>query len=122
MRRAFTLIESISVIALMALIIAGGVTIWGLSREGTQRQQTQTQLRTLAAEIEAIKTKTGSYPNSSLPSNLSATDAWGNSITYADIKPLGDPEYFTLTSPGKDPNVSAPAGTNCTIVYDSSKE
>jgi type II secretory pathway pseudopilin PulG len=108
-KSAFTLVEILTVLALMMLIIGGGLALWGQARDGTLRQQTKAQLSALAAEIEAVKVQTGSYPND-LTSFANTADGWGNGIVYAQTN-----GGFTLSSLGED----GLANTSDDIIYDS---
>lgn len=105
--RAFTLVELLTVLAILALVLGGGLTVFGFARQGTLRQQTRAQLATLAVQIDGERLRAGSYP-----ALVNAQDAWGNDLSYVVIG-----GGFTLTSPGEDTVHSSDD-----IVYDSTKD
>ena len=112
--RAFTLVELVAVITLLALLLAGGVMVGAQAREGGKRQQTRMTLAAVAAEVESAKVQEGSYP-----ANLDAlkgefADAWGNPLAYARDS---DENSFTLTSAGAN---ASDAGDD--VIYDSTNE
>ena len=114
--RAFTLVELLTVIGQMALIIGGGVAVFGLAREGTLRQQAKSSLASLATQVEAAKPPSGAYPAdlSGFQSSPDTTDPWGKAVIY---QVAADGGHFTLTSMGTDQMIN----TNDDIVYDSWK-
>lgn len=110
--RGFTLIELLCALAILVLIIAGGLSVFGLARQAVMRQQTKALLHTLAGEVTAMKLKLGS-----VPTDFSASqnkDAWGNYITY---QVSADGRNFTLRSPGE--KLGEPSDD---LIYESAKK
>lgn len=110
--RAFTLIELLCALAIIALVLSGGLYVFGLAREGVMRQQTKALLHTVAAEVTAMKLKLGAYPTEFSASQNK--DPWGNYITY---QISADGRQFTLTSPAS--NLGDPSDD---LIYDSSQD
>ena len=106
--KAFTLVEVLSVLALLALIIGGGVGVWGQARHGELRRQTRTQMAALASQLDALKLKSGEYPDDL--SEFPATDSWNNPLVYQ-----ADSHHFILRSAGNDHTLSTPDD----LLYDS---
>ncbi len=110
--RGFTLIEILGAMALAALVIAGGLFVAGRAREGALRAQTRMQLATLAAEVEAYRTRTGSYPQTLGALKTITRDAWGNEIAYQ-----AEAAGFVLASAGAEAEK-----TSDDLKYESTKE
>lgn len=109
--RGFTLIELLCALGILVLIVAGGLSVFGLARQAVMRQQTKALLHTLAGEAQAMKLKLGAYPTDFSASQNK--DAWGNYITY---QVSADGRSFTLRSPG-----ARPGDDTDDLVYDSTQ-
>lgn len=110
--RSFTLIEILCALCIIALIVAGGLSIYGLVREGVMRQETKALLHTIASEVNAMKIKLGAYPTEFSASQNK--DPWGSYITY---QISADRSHFTLVSPAA--KLGDPSDD---IIYDSAKD
>jgi prepilin-type N-terminal cleavage/methylation domain-containing protein len=96
MARAFSLVELLAVLGIMAVLTLGGVGLWTLSVDGARRDQTKAQLASIASSLYATRALTGSYP-AALPATLATFDPWGNPYRYAT-----DGASVTLSSLGAD--------------------
>jgi prepilin-type N-terminal cleavage/methylation domain-containing protein len=73
-RQAFTLIEMITVIAIIAILTGLILSINGLVQRKAATARTETEIKTLSAACEAYKTDNGGYPQDPTPT-ISATDS-----------------------------------------------
>ncbi len=73
-RKGFTLIEVLVVIAIIAIVGFGAVTIAQSVIEKTKVSKTETVIRTLVAVLEQYQIETGGYPQSTYVSNITLND------------------------------------------------
>lgn len=110
--RSFTLIEILCALCIIALIVVGGLSVFGMARESMMRQQTKSLLYTIAGEVSAMKIKLGAYPTEFSASQNK--DPWGSYVTY---QISADGRQFTLKSPA-----AKLADASDDIIYDSAKD
>ncbi len=82
MARGFSLVELLTVLALVAALMLRGAGLWTLSVEGARRDQARAGLASIACALYTLRALGGSYPEV-LPATLAANDPWGNPYRYA---------------------------------------
>jgi len=71
---AFTLIEMITVISIIAILAGLILAVNGVAQKKSAYSRAETEIRTLSSALEAYKTDNGGYPQGGPAANTSATD------------------------------------------------
>lgn len=86
--RAFTVMEMIMVISIVAILMALGVALAGPMNTRSKRAKTHAELVQLLSACEVYKTEHGGYPQDDSPSGTSVTDALDPRIHFNATAPI----------------------------------
>ncbi|MEO1858081.1 MAG: type II secretion system major pseudopilin GspG [Rubritalea sp.] len=104
LRKAFTLLEMMMVMAIIAILVGGVI---GLTRNfsgGARIQKAESEMQSLAAHLLQYKNLAGRYPTSeqglnalvSKPSSAPKPRRWNQSLKSVPLDPWGNPYIYKI--------------------------
>lgn len=108
LRKAFTLLEMMMVMAIIAILVGGVIGLTKNFSGGARIQKAESEMQSLAAHLLQYKNLAGRFPSSeqglnalvSKPSSAPKPRRWNQSLKSVPNDPWGNPYIYKM--PGKD--------------------